>query len=274
MAKVGFGFLFLYLRHVSLFVRSLPGWRLSRETWVEERDKNNFISRQEEKPTLLLADPYRKTIFFQRKTQGSDLSFWTKLQKQHEKCFSQGFFSKADAPRIPMTAGLCAVQSSCSRGGWVYQSWITKEQTISSCYIQIREICLSIRLINGAAAHHRDTKFTGNSSFYCSIIILFTISLQNPCGCKSHMAERLRERIKGAFLWERSSYLWSSRLFLCIWCASLVILFLVATIYYINNCGVTVRSSRCFCACMWKVKTRLRLWLWLFFVGNGDLRQT
>lgn len=28
MAKVGFGFLFLYLRHVSLFVRSLPGWRL------------------------------------------------------------------------------------------------------------------------------------------------------------------------------------------------------------------------------------------------------
>lgn len=245
------------------------------ETRVEERDKTNSISRQEEKPTLLLADPYRKTIFFQRKTQGSDLSFWAKLQKQHEKCFSQGFFSKADAPRIPMTAEGCVLCSPhAPEEDGVYQSWITKEQTMSSCCIQIRAICLSISLINGAAAHHRDTKFTGSSSFYCSIIILFTISLQNPCGCKSHMAERLRERIKGAFLWERSSYLWSSHLFWCIWCASLVILFLVATIYYINNCGVTVRSSRCFCACMWKVKTRLRLWLWLFFVGNGDLRQT
>lgn len=61
MAKVGFGFFFLYLRHVSLFVRSLPRWRLSRETWVEERDKTN--SNSEEKATLLLADPYRKTHF-------------------------------------------------------------------------------------------------------------------------------------------------------------------------------------------------------------------
>lgn len=110
----------LFVPQTCVTVCQISAWM---ETRVEERDKTNSISRQEEKPTLLLADPYRKTIFFQRKTQGSDLSFWAKLQKQHEKCFSQGFFSKADAPRIPMTAEGCVLCSPhAPEEDGVYQS--------------------------------------------------------------------------------------------------------------------------------------------------------
>lgn len=75
------------------------------------------------------------------------------------------------------------------------QSWITSEQATFSCYIQVRVICLSISVSNGAAAHRQDTAaLTMQNSlaiagFDCSIIIHSTLRLQNPWGWEAQERE-------------------------------------------------------------------------------------
>lgn len=98
---------------------------------------------------------------------------------------------------------LCSPHAPEEEG--LHQPWITSEQAMSSCYFQIRVICLSISLSNGAAAHGQDmSALTVQNSlakavFDCSITIHFTIRLQNPCGWET------QKRIKRASLCEISS---------------------------------------------------------------------
>lgn len=122
MAKVGseFGFSFLCLRHVSVFVRALPRWRLARESGFKKEIKPILsVSRKKKQLFYLLIHTKNPPFFFHRKPKEVIFHSGRSCRMKREKRFFQGFFSEADAPCIPMTTeGWWAVQSLCSTGGW------------------------------------------------------------------------------------------------------------------------------------------------------------
>lgn len=161
------------------------------------------VSRKKKQLFYLLIHT-KNPIFLSQKTQGSDFSFWAKLQNETWKAFFPRIFLRGRCTLHPNDdRGLvsCAVPVLHRRMGCISPELQVNKPCLPATFRSGWSVCPSVSAVlllpMVRICQHFHVKFTGNSSFW-----LFHYN--SLSGCKTHVAERLRERIKGAFLCEIS----------------------------------------------------------------------